>query len=98
MANALLVTEKEIEKFGNKTQEEAEKIEKAVQEITDIIWNNSKTRKKMVKEYFKIFEGDYFNMQEFNFEKFYGLFGKIMDDAIKKSDEIGEILEKYELS
>lgn len=96
MAKALLVTAKEIEKYGDKDPEEAKNIERAVQEITDLIWNNSKTRKKMVKEYFKLFECE-FDMPEISFEKFYGLLGKIIDDATKNNDKIGEILEKYDL-
>ena len=95
-AKATLVTAKEIEKFGDKSPEEAKNIEKAVQEITDLIWNNSSTRKKLVKEYFKLFECD-FDLPGISFEKFYGLLGKIMDDATKNSEEIGEILEKYDL-
>lgn len=95
MAKALLVTAKEIEKFGNKDPEEAKKIENAVQEITDLIWNDSKTRKKFVREFFKVFESE--NPMALNYEKLYGLMGRIMDDSVNKSDEIGEILEKYDL-
>ena len=96
MAKALLVTAKEIEKYGDKDPEEAKRIERAVQEITDIIWNNSKTRKKLVKEYFKVFECE-FDMPEISFEKLYGLLGKIIDDVSKNGDEITEIMEKYDL-
>ena len=97
MAKALIVTAKEIEKYGNKDHEEAKKLEKAIQEITDLLWNNSETRKKVVKEYFKAMEAVEDGMENANFEKLYGLMGRIIDDGLKQEDEIMEILEKYEI-